>query len=237
MVMNIALSNYFLSALISSLAWYHNGTRLTPDDRINITNNGTKLTILSMADSDAGKYEVKINSIQFEDRINSDFCDGNILPMLENMAVYSPVTFLLQDPNMAMCNPEDVISEYILPDLQGTHRSININNVLNINANAVLSVSGISEMLFKDTVSIRDEGTYNSTVSYDNITTLSLRMTYNGADDITGHYIHVAYANYRYLDRMSCDGYYYFVGTFIPIFTFYWNVRTYSKLNYIGIVP
>ena len=50
---------------INSLAWYHNGTQVTADDRVHIINNGTELTISNVVQSDAGKYEVKIDSIEY----------------------------------------------------------------------------------------------------------------------------------------------------------------------------
>ena len=134
--MRINISDYnSLAQYISSLAWYHNGTELTSDDRVIISNNGTSLTISNMAESDAGKYEVRINSIG----TNSSFSDRNMLPMLENLAIYAPVTFLLQESNLPKYNPEDVILDYALPAYQdGARQSFAIDNTFMINAAALL---------------------------------------------------------------------------------------------------
>ena len=218
------------SQYISSLAWYHNGTKLTSNNRISIASNGTSLTILHMIGSDAGKYEVKINSINYDNLINLDFCDRNILPILEYSALYAPVTFLLQEYNLPNYNPEDVISDVILPAHQGTYQSIDISNILVINTNGVLRDADVTSVMHKDGVEISDMGTYNSTVSYDNITTQSVRITYNNTDDVAGHYVHHAYTYYWAIERTYCDAYYYFLGYRFPIFAFYQNIRSYGEL-------
>ena len=233
MVMRINISDYnSLAQYISSLAWYHNGTELISDDRIIITNSGTSLTILSMAESDAGKYEVRINSTGS----SSAFCDRNILPMLENLALYAPVTFLLQESNLPKYNPEDVILDYALPAYQGSaQQSFTIDNTFMINPAALLyTTRDINDYLFIDGERISDRSTYGSTTSYDNTTTQSLRITYNNTDDIAGHYIHTAFAYYYYFNTSTCPDYGFlrnFVNFYqIPIFTLYWNIRSYGRL-------
>ena len=230
--MRINISDYnSLAQYIISLAWYHNGTQLTSDDRVIITNNGTSLTISNMAESDAGKYEVRINSIGS----SSALCDRNILPLLENLALSAPVTFLLQECNLLKYNPEDVILDYVLPAYQGSaQQSFAIDNTITINPTALLDDTGyINDYLYKEGVYISDRSTYNSTASYDNITTQSLRITYNNTDDIAGHYVHIAFANIQYLSISTCLEYYliryrYIFG--IPVFTLYWSIRSYGKL-------
>ena len=229
--MEINISDYNpLAQFISSLAWYHNGTELTSDDRVIISNNGTSLTISNMAESDAGKYEVRINSTES----NSALCDRNILPMLENLALYAPVTFLLQESNLPKYNPEDVIIDYALPAYQGSaQQSFAIVNTFMINPAVLLDdTRNIDDYLFKDGECINDRSTYNSTASSDTITTQSLRITYNNTDDIAGHYVHIAFAYYYYFSSSTCSDYdiiryrYYLV---IPVFTLYWNIRSYGK--------
>ena len=230
--MGINISDYYsLAQYISSLAWYHNGTELTSDDRVIITDNETSLTISNMAQSDSGKYEVRINSIEF----NSAFCDNNILPMLENLALYAPVTFLLQESNLPKYNPEDVILDYALPAYKGSaQQSFAIDNTFMINAAAlVYNTRNIYDYLYKDGEHISGRHIYNRTVSYDNITTQSLRITYNNTDDIAGHYVHTAYSDYDYFSISTCPDYHYilyYLTCEIPVFTLYWNIRSYGKL-------
>ena len=63
MSVNHLYKDYF-ARYFNSLVWYHNGTLVTSDDRVDIIDNGTELTISNVVQSDAGKYEVKINSIK-----------------------------------------------------------------------------------------------------------------------------------------------------------------------------
>ena len=232
--MRINISDYnSLAQYISSLAWHHNGTELTSDDRVIITNNGTSLTISNMAESDAGKYEVRINSTGS----SSSFCDRNILPMLENLALYAPVTFLLQESNLPKYNPEDIILDYALPAYQGSaQQSFAIDNTFMINPTALVDDTRyIFDYLYKDGERISDRSTYNSTTSYDNTTTQSLRITYNNTDDIAGHYIHTAVAYYYYdFNTSTCPDYGLprnFVFFYrIPVFILYWNIRSYGRL-------
>ena len=232
MAMRINISDYnSLAQYISSLAWYHNGTELTSDDRVIITNNGISLTISNMAESDAGKYEVRINSTGS----NSAFCDRNILPMLENLALYAPVTFLLQESNLPKYNPEDVILEYALPAYHGSaQQSFAIVNTFMINPTALVDETRyIDDALYKDGGYISDRSIYNNTASYDNTTTQSLRITYNNTDDIAGHYVHTAFAYSLDFNTTACPDYdfiRYHRYLEIPVFTLYWNTRSYRKL-------
>ena len=57
--------------LSTSIPW-RDWTRVTSDDRVHIIDNGTELTISNVVQSDAGKYEVKINSIEYARDIFSD---------------------------------------------------------------------------------------------------------------------------------------------------------------------
>ena len=228
--MRINISDYnSLAQYISSLAWYHNGTELTSDDRVIVTNNGTSLTISNMSKSDEGKYEVRINSIGS----SSAFCDRNMLPLLENRALYAPVTFLLQESNLPKYNPEDVILDYALPAYQGSaQQSFTIVNTIMINPTALLDTRNINDYLYKDGERISDRSIYNNTASYDNIITQSLRITYNNTDDIAGHYVHIAFAYIYYFSTPTCPDYDIVRSHFylkIPVFTLYWNIRSYGK--------
>ena len=238
MVLRIHISDYVSrDQYISSLAWYHNGTELISGDGVTITNNGTSLTISNMAESDAGKYEVRINSL------GSDpvFCDRNLLPLLENFALYAPVTFLLQESNLPTYNPEDIILDYDLKAYQSSaQQSLVINNTIMVDAAAALGVTlSVIEHLYKDGVHISDRSTYNSTISFDSIMAQhSLRIPYNNTDDIAGYYGHLAFA-YNAINSTTCPDYYAYVrgnSYVIPIFTLYWNTRSYGKLIIVNIV-
>ena len=92
----------------------------------------------------------------------------------------------------------------------------------------------INDYLYEDGERINDRSTYNSTASYDNTTTQSLRITYNNTDDIAEHYVHTAFADYFDCTAATCPDYDVNIPQDlffrIPVFTLYWNIRSYGKL-------
>ena len=229
------ISNSYYAQYINSLAWYHNGTLVTSDDRVHIIDNGTELTISNVVQSDAGKCEVKINSIEYAREI-SVTCDMNILPMLEHLVFHAPVTFILHESSILSYNPEDVITDYYIPAYQGTSlQSITIDNVIKINSSSVLeNYFRRPHKLYKDGIYVYDVNTFNNTVSYGNEIMQSLRISYNNTDDITGHYVYLAYGYYWDIDSRTCPQYYYYIRRFtyrLPIFVLYWNIKVYGKLK------
>ena len=234
MSVNLLYKDYF-AQYFNSLAWYHNGTRVTSDDRVNIIDNETELTISNVVQSDAGKYEVKINSIK-NARGSSEMCDMNILPMLEHLSLYAPVTFILHESSILSYNPEDVITDYYIPAYQGTSlQSVTIDNVIKINSSSLLRNDIYKyQVLYKDGIYVYDGNTFNSTVSYGNEIMQSLRISYNNTDDITGHYVYLGYTYSWYINRTTCPQYYYYIQNSIelfPIFVLYWNIKVYGKLK------
>ena len=217
--------------IIGSLVWSHNGTELTSDGRHSIGNNGTSLTISNMMQSDAGKYEVKINSTNLDD---GGICDRNISPMVENLARHAPLVFVLQESSVPTYYPQDVISDYALPAYQGSSvKTFVIDNVFMINVPTVYdSESTDFDDLYKDGVIIRDMASFHRTVSYGNVTTQSLRITYNNAEDITGQYNYVAFRRNLEIKRGICPHYKEYIesiGFDLPVFTQHWNIRTYRE--------
>ena len=235
MSVNHLYKDYF-ARYFNSLAWYHNGTLVTSDDRVDIIDNGTELTISNVVQSDAGKYEVKINSIEYA-RGSSETCDMTFQPMLEHLALHAPVTFILHESSILSYNPEeDVITDYYIPTYQGTSlQSITIDNVIKINSSLVLGndFSRYYE-LYKDGIYVYDVNTFNSTVSYGNEIMQSLKISYNNTDDITGRYVYLAYTYSWYINRTTCPQYYYYIDRVFwrfPIFVLYWNIKVYGKLK------
>ena len=72
LVLNVNILSDPNIPLINSLAWYHNGTKLLAGNKYGITNNTKTLTISDMTGSDAGVYEVKINSISYNSSANEE---------------------------------------------------------------------------------------------------------------------------------------------------------------------
>ena len=221
-----------------SLAWYHNGSQLTSDGRVSIGNRGTSLTISNMVQSDAGKYEVKISSTNLDN--SGGLCDRNILPMLENLAIHAPVTFLLQDSNLPAYNPEDIIIDYTLPPSVNSEvipeyvtKVFSISNTFMVNVPAVMNVAGIYNNIFREGFGIFNDTAVNSTWSYGEITEQYLMISYNNNDDIVGHYLQQPYSSYENLNESTCPIYYtHFQINFriFPLFSLYLNITSYSKL-------
>ena len=194
----------------------------------------TSLTISNMVQSDAGKYEVKINSTYLDDK--RGICDENILPMLANLAFYAPVTFVLQEFSVPTYYPDDVISDYALPAYQGsTDKTLDFENVFMINFPAVFDDrSTFFEFLYKDGVNVSGMAPFHSTISYGNVTTQSLRISYNNIEDVTGRYYYGADIVYFDIDRDICPQYWEYLDVtsiFPPVFSLHWNIRSYSELK------
>ena len=89
---------------------------------------------------------------------------------------------------------------------------------------------GAMELIYKDGFGIISP--FRRTVSYDNVITQSLRITYNNTEDDTGRYHHGAYLNFDSL--RNCTQYLYLY--YYPLFILHWNIRSYSELilhNYL----
>ena len=158
-----------------------------------------------------------------------------ILPMMECLALHAPVTFVLQESGVPTYYPEDVITDYALPAYQeSVSKTLDIDNIFMIDVPAVFDNESIPfEFLYKDGVRIRDILSLHRTVSSGNVTTQSLRISYNNTEDVTGHYHYGADIDYFDIDRNICPQYSYYLGStsiFPPVFSQHWN-RSYGELK------
>ena len=234
--MSIYILVHPLSQFISSLAWFHNGTKLASNNRVKITNDGTSLTILDLEESDKGIYEVKIYKIEYEGNSDLTTCDINLLPLLESYAIHTPVTFLLQDSNIPSYEPRDAILYFSVPLSQNSNliKNIDIDNILPHNpVELLLASAGIPHNLYKDGVLVENLNIYTKTLSFYNGTRQSLKITYENSEDIIGNYIQQAFDLHVYIRETICPGYYKYISrlTFFPVSVLYWNIRSYRKLT------
>ena len=75
---------------------------------------------------------------------------------------------------------------------------------------------------------------FHSTISYGNVTTQSLRITYNNTEDITGHYYYGTDISYNDIAREICPQYgdhLIITGIYPPVFFQHWNIISYSELR------
>ncbi len=68
------------------------------------------LTVLNMTESDAGTYEAKINSINNYREESSQECNSRLLPLLESLAIFAPVSFTVRECS-PVYDPNAVISD------------------------------------------------------------------------------------------------------------------------------
>ncbi len=108
----VNIADYYIRALYSSicLAWYHNDTRITINERINITDGGTTLTIAGTVETDAGKYQVRIDSMNFPWGADVSECHS-VLLLFEKLAFHAPVVFQIQQTAAPEYNLEDIITQ------------------------------------------------------------------------------------------------------------------------------
>ena len=226
-----------LAQYISSLTWYHNGTEiLSSNKRMNVSNNGTSLTISDMIASDAGKYEVKISSIDYSGYSSSSECDRNVLRTLEQTALHAPVTFYLQQYHIPQYKPEDIIELYFLPmnSLANSNNTITINHTTDVNATYIFGGNSryFNQRFFKNGA-YRSPNTDNiiTQQSYDNEINISQQLRYSDTDEIVGHYVYME-INYSYFSSMfrrTCRGYYYYLDRyywrFKVVLIHYWSLN------------
>ena len=219
LVLNVNISDDYFARHISSIAWYHNGTQITAGNKYSITysNSSTSLTntslsIQNMVRSDAGKYKVKIESIEYRGNSSSPHCDSIMLPILETYAIHSPVTFTVQEHYISTYDPQLIVSSYSIPEcLDRGGCTINLRS-----SGYNISRHNISDMLlryqsewYKNGVRIGDGNMYNSSVIREQgLVINSLQITYNNTEDVIGNYIGLTWTNlYRYLES-ECRVYY-----------------------------
>ena len=229
-----------ISRYINSITWYHNGTKILSNERMNVSSYGTSLRISDMIDSDTGKYEVKISSISYRSYASSTTCDRNVLRMLEQTALHAPVTFYLQQYHIPQYKPEDIIELYFLPmnSLANSSHTITINTTIAVNGNFLFGVYSrhFTQRLFRNGVS-RSPNTDNVITerSYSNEINISHQLKYRDTDEIAGHYNYVetTFYYYYYLLRYTCRGYYYYLEHnffYIGILVQYWSLKI-SKIT------
>ena len=222
-----------LARYISSLTWYHNGTEiLSSNERMNVSNNGTLLTISDMIDSDAGKYEVKISSINYYGYASSATCDRNVLRMLEQTALHAPVTFYLQQHHIPQYKPENIIELYFLPmnSLANSNNTITINYTTDINATFLFGgyTRYLNHRFFRNGVS-QSTNTDNVITerSYSNEINISHQLRYSDIDEIAGHYVYIETTSPYYI-RNNCRGYYNYLGGYfwwVVVQAHYWSLK------------
>ena len=219
-----------------NLTWHHNGSRIADNDRRKISNNGTSLTILNAADSDAGQYEVKIDSMVFTAN-NSMECDGNFLPMLENMAIHAPATFILQQNSFSIYNPDSIIENYFISPYSGeAQKTITTSKTIVVENSAVFRSLGGSGYEIRNGNYFYTYSGRVLTFNKENIT-LTRTISYNNSADVIGDYEILINIYFNSL-RAQCPGYYTYIQSYhVSIISIYhyWTIAIKCKLMHLSL--
>ena len=217
------------------LSWYHNGTGIVANERMTIFSNSTSLLISDMVESDAGKYEVKISSLIHHGYSSSPTCDINILRMLENLALHSPVTFYLQQNQIPQYKPEDIIKVYFLPVKSPTSSySINVNYTHAINISYIFGRHSLHQYTSRNGESQSlSRGNVKTERSVDNEIFLSHQIRSNNTIEIVGHYVYAEFTDSFNIERHNCPGYNYYhsYNLITVVLVNYWTIKFGKKIN------
>ena len=204
---------------ITSIAWYHNETKIVSGNKYIIEN--TTLRINNMAENDTGKYEVKINSISYNHYNNSPDCDSLVLPLLEPLAAHAPVTFIVQKQGGTAYEPSSIVSTHYVTDYIDDY---NITELRSASLNLSLFGS-VSSVWYKN-------GTHIFTRD-----SQELSLTYNNTATVIGDYVRLLLFYIYQWDstlRGLCEGYYYYYRHFdyfgrFPLQVSFWSIKQYSE--------
>ena len=215
------------------LAWYHNGSRIEANDRIDISNNKTTLTISNTKDSDAGKYQVRIDSLTFGNHSYPE-CDQLLLPVLENYALHSPATFLLQQNALPNYSPDEIINNYFIPSCSGNDQKTFTINYTEIINSTLLPNYYYIRSTFKDGrfYSNRYSYMYNN---FQDKYYFTYNINYQNSQDIVGYYIRIHYLYYYYYMQSLCASYFNYLMynyRYIPFIIHYWTINIECKSNF-----
>ena len=233
--MNIAVTSTVEGYTPSfNLAWYHNGSEIKNSERRRITNNETSLTITNTVGSDAGQYQVKIRALTIS-HMNSTECDEHLLPLLENLAVNAPATFLLQEQNLPVYDLQGTINTYTIPVLDGDQATLTITSQRTQTSLIYwLQTQPPTIFAFRDGQQLNMGE--NHIVGFDvNNDTQVTHIMYSNSRDVTGSYVQISnilglvnyigvrcpYNYYRFLQMNSID--------FSPLIIQYWTITTTSQ--------
>ena len=212
-MLNTNIYDYYLARYITSIAWYHNGTKIVSGNKYIIEN--TTLRINNMAENDTGKYEVKINSISYYYGIDTD-CDSLVLPLLEALAAHAPVTFMVQE----QYDPASSIffTHYVSNDIDD--HSIELRSAP-LNSSLLDSASS--------NINWYKNGTHISVGGNEE----ELSLIYNSTATDIGDYVRILQWSRYYQLRSLCRGYYYYLGdnfgNSISVQVSFWSIKHYSE--------
>ncbi len=227
---NLTTGTYrYLTGYVRSLKWYHIGTNISNTDRISITNNGTSLSISNMIDSDAGKYEAKIGSIDYYGYESSSECDQNLLPALEVLALHAPITFIVQQHHIPEYNPEDTIKVFALDPV---HNILTINNSFEINTNTLLFGTPFRHFYKNGISQSFNTEHFSFTTSYGSEILLSHQIRYSNTEDVAGHYVYTE-LSHAFDVHYHCRSYSYYISDYFfefPVFIVFWTLLKNGKM-------
>ena len=79
--------------LFRALTWYHNGNKLTSNERITLSSDNTTLTVANSTVEDSGVYEVRFDGLLIHPY--SRTCEEAVLNLLRHYPVFETAVFHL----------------------------------------------------------------------------------------------------------------------------------------------
>lgn len=190
----------YTASHITSLAWYHNGTRIVSGSKYTISDSDTELTVINMEESDAGVYEVRIQSTDtsYTGYSNHPLCESLVLPLVETTAAHAPVTFTVQENTLPKYDPLSVVTTHYITGISGTTE---LRDIYPADVVSFLSLQSVGSYWSRNGVTVRRAYDYST-----NEETHSLVLTYNNTEDAVGSY--AAVLSFHILDLSPlCEGY------------------------------
>ena len=212
---------------IGPLVWYHNGRVISSEKhgRLTIDGRGTRLRILKVEKSDAGTYQVKVNSTSFNFFNNSASCDELMLPMLELTAGHAPVTFIVQEQGPLTYDPSNIFSNlYAL----GNTSKLPLHTTIDHPPGFVYHLHSV--YWYKHARRIFQVFDYPEDLTH----TLVLDTKFL-VRDVFGEYIGTIWITFNDFDpnfKSLCSGYFDYIRDvylIFPLAVSYWRVKLYSK--------
>ena len=186
-----------------------------------------------MAASDAGIYQARISSYNYEHEShdfigsNSPDCDLLVLPLLESISLHSPVSFTVQEGPALVYDPASIISTQYTGDDSVSKMELSRATQLIDNLNLSPKTSHI---WFRNGKYLSNEVMYNSTAT--TWERLSLQMASNDTADLGGNYVGILYTSKSEVNlvlQSMCWSYYHYIEehtrfNYIPLKVSFWSI-------------
>ena len=88
-------SNHSVVNQLLELTWYHNGSKIVPEDdpRLSLSNGNKTLTISDFNSSHSGIYKAQFDRLFISSGNENNYCEAEVLSLTRNYPILKPVVF------------------------------------------------------------------------------------------------------------------------------------------------